>query len=64
MERAHIHQEYHILFPLAEQVIPPETQDRAVAMFKHIERETIDAGTYEFYRSTVAALEREAWTGQ
>ena len=59
MQRQHIHEETHILFPIAKQILPPETQDELFAAFERIEREDIDSDFKSKYRALVETLEHE-----
>lgn len=47
--RQHIEKENHILFPLAEDLLPAETQAHLVARFDHLEHEETGAGIHERY---------------
>ncbi|MCB1823556.1 MAG: hemerythrin domain-containing protein [Candidatus Competibacteraceae bacterium] len=55
----HIHEETHILFPIAKQILPPEAQDELAATFERIEREDIAADAHPNYRALVETLEHE-----
>lgn len=59
MQRQHVHEETHILFPIAGQIIPPEAQDELVAAFERIEREDIGPDVKPKYRTLVETLEHE-----
>ena len=57
--RQHIAKEDGILFPLADQVIPPAEQDRLSDGFEHIEHEETGAGVHEKYLALASHLEQE-----
>ena len=61
LRRQHILVENNILFQMAEQVIPPEDQERVVAMLERIEQEEINVDARSKYRALVEMLERDAW---
>ena len=43
----HIYKENNVLFPLADRLLPQETQDKLVEQFEVVEREKIGAGKHE-----------------
>ena len=47
--RQHIMKEDRILFPMADQVLPPDEQDRVADGFEHIEHEETGEGVHEKY---------------
>lgn len=47
--RQHIEKENHILFPIAEDILPPETQTRLVEHFDHLEHAETGEGIHEKY---------------
>ena len=59
MQHQHIHEETHILFPIAKQILPPEAQDELAAAFERIEREDIDPDLKPKCRALVETLEHE-----
>ncbi len=60
--RQHISKEDHVLFPMADQVIPSSAQEQVVEDFERIEHEETGEGVHEKYLALAEALERE--TGQ
>jgi len=58
--RAHIHKEDNILFRIADQVLPPDEQDRVNDGFDHIEHEETGEGVHEKYLALAERLEQEA----
>ena len=62
MQHQHIHEETHILFPIAKEILPPEVQDELVAAFERIERierEDIDSDVKSKCLALVETLEHE-----
>jgi hemerythrin-like domain-containing protein len=57
--RQHIHKEDNILFPMADQVIPPEQHAQVLEDFERIEREEVGEGVHEKYHALAEALEDE-----
>ena len=57
--RQHIAKEDNILFPMADQVIPPEQQSTVAKDFELIELEEIGEGVNEKYLALADALEKE-----
>lgn len=57
--RQHIAKENGILFPMANQVIPPSEHDKVAEDFEHVEHEETGEGVHEKYLALAAALERE-----
>lgn len=55
--RQHIHKEDHILFPLANQVIPLENQAQVADEFETVEHEETGAGVHEKYLALAEKLE-------
>lgn len=58
--RMHIHKEDSILFPLANEVIPPRQQDDVADDFERVEHEDTGAGVHEKYLALAASLEEES----
>ena len=58
--RQHIHKEDNILFPMADQVIPPAQQEKVAADFKRIGLEETEAGIHEKYLALAEVLEKES----
>lgn len=58
--RQHIQKEDHILFPMADQVIPAAKQAGVTEAFERVEHEETGAGVHEKYLALAEALEREA----
>ncbi len=56
--RQHIMKENHILFPLADQVVPLAQQGHIAERFEHIEHEETGAGVHEKYLGMAEELER------
>ncbi|MGB9801148.1 MAG: hemerythrin domain-containing protein [Thermanaerothrix sp.] len=54
--RQHIEKENHVLFPLAEDILPPETQVHLVERFDHLEHEETGAGIHEKYLALAERL--------
>ena len=54
--RAHIAKENHILFPMADQLVPAEVAVKLVAQFEAIEGERIGAGKHEAYHTLLHHL--------
>jgi hemerythrin-like domain-containing protein len=57
--RQHIGKEDHVLFPMADQVIPRSKQAQVVEDFEHVEHEETGEGVHEKYLALAEALERE-----
>ncbi len=57
--RQHIMKEDHVLFPMAEQVIPPADQAKVTEDFEHVEHEETGAGVHEKYLALAEKLEKE-----
>jgi hemerythrin-like domain-containing protein len=57
--RQHIYKEDNILFPMADQVIPPEQYDLVWEGFEHVEHEETGEGVHEKYLALAEALEQE-----
>lgn len=57
--RQHIYKEDNVLFPMADRVIPPETQARVAEDFERIEHEETGAGVQEKYLALAERLEKE-----
>ena len=57
--RQHIMKEDRILFPIANQVLPPDEQDRVAHGFDHIEHEETGEGIHEKYLALVDRLALE-----
>ena len=58
--RAHIQKEDRILFPMAEQVIPPSQHAQVEEDFERVEREESGPDAHERYHALAERLEREA----
>ena len=58
--REHIQKEDQVLFPMADQVIPPAQHGQITARFEHVEHEETGEGVHEKYLALAEALEREA----
>jgi len=58
--RQHIAKENGILFPMANQVIPPGEQARVADDFEHVEHEETGEGVHEKYLALAEALEHES----
>jgi hemerythrin-like domain-containing protein len=61
--RQHIAKENGVLFPLADQVIPPSEQDTVAEGFEHLEYEETGEGIHEKYLALAEKLEAEMRTG-
>ncbi|MBK9115143.1 MAG: hemerythrin domain-containing protein [Betaproteobacteria bacterium] len=59
----HIYKEDNILFPMAEQVILPETQDALLDDYRRIERAQEERGSKESYEELARALCEEVGVG-
>ncbi len=57
--RQHIMKENHILFPMADQVIPPADQAKLTEDFERVEHEETGEGVHEKYMALAARLEHE-----
>ena len=57
--RQHIGKEDHILFPMADQVIPPSQQEQVLRDFETVEHEEVGEGVHEKYLALAGALEGE-----
>ncbi len=57
--RAHIFKEDRILFPMADQVIPPSAQPQVVEDFEHVEHEETGEGVHEKYLALANKLADE-----
>ncbi len=58
--RQHIAKEDRILFPLADQVIPPARQAQVREDFEHVEHEETGEGVHEKYLALAESLEQRA----
>ncbi len=58
--RQHIVKENTVLFPMADRVIPPTSQDQLAEDFERVEHEETGAGVHEKYLALAEALENEA----
>lgn len=58
--RYHIQKEDKILFPMAEQVIPAQQQDRVDTDFEQAGKMESDTGLHEKYRALAEVLEKES----
>ena len=57
--RQHIFKEDHVLFPMADQVVPPGEYDQVLAGFEHVEHEETGPGVHEKYLALADRLEQE-----
>jgi hemerythrin-like domain-containing protein len=57
--RQHIQKEDTILFPMADQFVPPSHQDQVLDGFEHVEHEETGAGVHEKYLALAERLEAE-----
>ena len=57
--RQHIAKEEGILFPLADQVIPLQTQDQVAEGFEHVEHEETGEGVHEKYLALATKLAQQ-----
>jgi hemerythrin-like domain-containing protein len=55
--RAHIYKEDNILFPLANDAIPPDAQEQVAVDFKRVEHEETGEGVHEKYLALAEQLE-------
>jgi hemerythrin-like domain-containing protein len=58
--RDHIAKEDEMLFPMADEVLPPARQESLMEGFERIEREDAGAGAHERFHALAEKLEREA----
>jgi hemerythrin-like domain-containing protein len=58
--RQHIQKEDHVLFPMAEHVIPISAQAKVMTEFDRVEREETGAGVHEKFHALAEQLERQA----
>ncbi len=58
--RQHILKEDHVLFPMAEQVIPAAEHEAVFEGFERVEHEETGEGVHEKYLALAEALEKEA----
>jgi hemerythrin-like domain-containing protein len=58
--RQHITKEDHVLFPMADKVIPAAQHDEVWIGFEHVEHEETGEGVHEKYLGLAERLEREA----
>jgi hemerythrin-like domain-containing protein len=57
--RQHIAKEDHVLFPLADRVIPAADHEQVVEGFEHVEHEETGEGVHEKYLALAEKLEQE-----
>jgi hemerythrin-like domain-containing protein len=57
--RQHIYKEDHVLFPLADRLIPADEHDGVSAAFEKVEHEETGEGVHERYLALAQALESE-----
>ena len=57
--RQHIYKEDNVLFPMADRVIPPESQAKVTEDFERVEHEETGAGVHEKYLALAEKLEKE-----
>ncbi len=58
--RQHIQKEEHVLFPMADRLLPAEAQQQVTEGFDRLEHEETGEGVHEKYLALAEALEREA----
>lgn len=58
--RQHIQKEDGVLFPMADRVIPADSQEKVAAEFDRVEREETGAGVHEKYHGLAEKLAAEA----
>lgn len=58
--RQHIQKEDHVLFPMADRLLPAEAKGRVAEGFDRLEHEETGEGVHEKYLALAEALEREA----
>jgi hemerythrin-like domain-containing protein len=58
--RQHIYKENNILFPMADQVIPADQQEKLVEGFERVELEETGEGVHEKYEALAEVLEKES----
>jgi hemerythrin-like domain-containing protein len=58
--RVHIQKENTILFPMADQAVPPEKQAALWDEFERVERDETGEGVHEKYEALAEKLEQEA----
>lgn len=58
--RQHIERSRSIIFPLAEQVIPPDEQYKIAEAYNHIVFDASEIHPFEHYEKIVTALEEES----
>jgi hemerythrin-like domain-containing protein len=57
--RLHIYKEDNILFPMADEVIPPSQNALIIEAFEQVEKTEIGEGVHEKYEALAEALERD-----
>jgi len=57
--RSHIDKEDHVLYPLAERILPTERQESLVEDYERIERDVIGPGRHEAFHRLLDDLEME-----
>jgi hemerythrin-like domain-containing protein len=57
--RQHMFKENNVLFPMADQVIPPAQYDQVAEGFEHVEHEETGEGVHEKYLALATQLEQE-----
>jgi hemerythrin-like domain-containing protein len=58
--KQHIYKEDHVLFQMADRVIPLEQQAQVVENFEHVEHEETGEGVHEKFLALAGELEKEA----
>jgi hemerythrin-like domain-containing protein len=58
--RQHIHKENKILFPMADRLIPSDSQEKVSIDFERIEQEETGEGIHEKYLAMADGLEKES----
>jgi len=58
--RDHISREDEVLFPMADQLIPPERQDQVLRGFNRVEQHDAGPGAHQRFLALAERLEREA----
>ena len=57
--RQHIGKEDHVLFPMADQVIPASQHEQVLKDFENVEHEEVGEGVHEKYLALAQSLEEE-----
>ncbi|MBN1536502.1 MAG: hemerythrin domain-containing protein [Anaerolineales bacterium] len=59
--RQHIAKEDHVLFPMADQIIPKQEHQKIYEAFNHIEHDEAGEGIHEKYLALAERLEKESF---